>query len=584
MTQHKIEVADESGYFHHRDEISHALNRPPVGDVKLNEMFNKAREHAIAVSSKNNYTTAEASEYDVNTVGNIVGIIGQAGIGKTTLSKMILADVVKDGLFEADYIFYFQFRDIFNYNNKENLLSFLAKPLMLDWVSDKQQRNAVLKSLSASNHVIIIMDGFDEANFCDFRTFSTVALCEEATPEMLIKNILVGNILPKSKKIVTSRPRQLLELSNRLRPQYIVNILGLTLQDQYLICRGICGDNAADYVFNYIQSIPQIASYCYVPVNCILVMHSILSIDALKFTPEKNQQILLSRQNKPKNITGVFVIVVGLFLTSPHVSSSEEFPLQKVATLAWEGFNKKKFYFDKKDLCNAGLIDKQENIFLVTVLAKNYFMSLLGGNSKTISYFAHLIIQEFFVALKLIFFTTLKDFTDLFLKPVRSSVSGEPELAIDLFDANWEMVSKFLFGLCNQQVEKCLTGLLETFNEKANFKLKILQKAVINNMLISADNDYFAKVLNVCIWAYELNDDQFAQTIAAYLRDKLIIKGKFLTSDIAPFLNVLRRRNEPLAIDTTEYETWFVGDSIFNFMEEITKVISEKITVSKIFC
>ena len=44
----------------------------------------------------------------------------------------------------------------------------------------------------------------------------------EAKPEIIIKNLIEGNILPKSKLIITSRPRQLTRLSDDYSSYFIV--------------------------------------------------------------------------------------------------------------------------------------------------------------------------------------------------------------------------------------------------------------------------------------------------------------------------------------------------------------------------
>ena len=575
ITQQQIESAEELGHYHRRKEIAETMSKPPVGDVVIMELFTKANNHATIIASKSQYSNEDAKEHDLNVHGNIVGMIGQAGIGKTTLSKKILGDVVDEDLFDADYVFYLQFRNI-NYTEKTDLLSFLASSPPLDWVNDKKRRDAVLREISASKSALLIMDGFDEAKLSSsVESPPSVRYNEDTMAEVFIKNIFQGTILSKTRKIVTSRPRQLLEISNEFRPSYIVNILGLDLEAQYEICKSLCESNT-DPVFNYIQHLAPIASYCYVPATCILVMHSIYSI---RISLEEKAY----SYPMPNSITGVLVVVVCLFVTSPHARDlGANFPLEKLTQLAWEGFSNKTFSFSEGDFIRAGITREELHLFLVTTLTKNH-LSVLGGDPSKITYFAHLIIQEFFVAVHLIFFTPAKEFQRLFL----GSNVGALQFSKPLYDLNsndWEMVTMFLFGLSNENTFACLKDKFPSLSSNLTEKASMLHEFALRTLPKSSSfehEDYFENVLRVCIWAFELNDKGFAAKVAKQLSKSITITGKILPSDVSPIHFVLRERKSPLHLDVTDLRTWFVGDSIHEFLKEMKKTsISSPVTVN----
>ena len=563
--QPQVDSAENLGHFHHRDEISEMTAKDaPDGNMAAEDMFRKAKEHAETMTSKNQYFSKEEQQKDIDLQGNIVGIIGHAGIGKTTLAKTILKQTIDENLFDAEYVFYLQFRDI-DYEKETNLLSFISKSAELLWIQDKQRRNAVLNKLSACKNTVLIMDGLDEA-FIDFSSqfIHTANLHDISKPESFIKNILHGNVLPKAKKLVTSRPRQLLELPTEIRPKFIVNILGLGLEAQYQICKDICDENT-DYVFNYIQQQAPIASYCYVPANCILVMQS---INNLTDQHSKARQVSL-----PNTITGILAIVICLFVTSPHVRiACSKFPLEKFAQLAWEGFQNKKICFDESDLLSAGLTNEELNLFLVTTLTKDS-LTFLGGDPKKVSYFAHLLIQEFFVALALIFFMPFKKFKQL----VAGKYVGSVQLSkptIDLTEGSWEMVAKFLFGLCNTAAVSCLKEKFPNLFSKASDKTNLICEFALRKMpdRFSNPTHYFRDILRVCTWAYELNDNNFAEQIAKRLKKEITITGTIIPSDITPFCYVLRQRKVAISIDTTQLNTWFVGDSLLLFLDKMEQM------------
>ena len=566
LTQQIVESADDLGHFHKRNEIPQTISEPSSSGIIVDNLFAKATEY-VTSTIKRQYLDDAARENDISRLGNTVALIGQAGIGKTSLSKTILNRVLKDRLFDADYVFYLQFRGV-NFKQNTNLLSFLG--VELPWTQEKSRRKAVLAKLAKSSHIVMIFDGFDEAVLDPSTPCKDVSPWEDAKPEIFIKNLLNGSIFPLAKKLITSRPRQLLALHISVKPNYIVNITGLDIESQKQICKEICGKNA-HRIFNHIIHHPQIASYCYVPANCIFVMYVMG-----KITQDKSSQAF------PNTITGVLVIVIVMFSNSNH--SRVKFSLKKLATLAWEGLKNRKFYFSEEDLQTAKLCHNDLNFFCVTFLgtAKKDLPFFLGDPEK-FTYFAHLIIQEFFAALMLIFFSSKKKFCRHFLgKTLVGFQVSKPKF--DLFSSDWEVVAKFLFGLCNA---KTVQGLLKEFPSLGSDlpdKSKILCDFVLKFFPTDTHPqvDYFQHILQFCTWAYELNDHKFASRVAKRLEKKLIVVGKFLPNDVAPLHFVLRHRQKPLHLETTPFDSWFVADSLDLFLEEVPKTIEGSI-VSVIF-
>ena len=559
--QLELDSAEIQGHYHHREEISHSVIDTPAGTISIKDMFAEANDHAQNLTSKNQYSSEEERKKDTDLLGNVIGMIGQAGIGKTTLSKRILKQVVDEGLFDAEFIFYMQFREV-DYTKDINLLSFLAKPLSLQWGNDKQRRDAVLRKVSESNAVVLIMDGLDEA-FIDFsHSFPITNLFDDAKPETFVKNIMRGNILSNAKKLVTSRPRTLLEIPSELRPNYIVRIMGLDLKAQSQICKSICDENS-ESVFDFIQQQPPIASYCYVPANCILVMHSIHSIKTVQ--PKEK-----SSASMPNTITGILTVVLCLFVASPHARDARsKFPLQKLASLAWETFKNKKIRFEEADLQNAGLTIEELNFFLVTTLEKDS-LSLFGGDSTKVFYFAHLLIHEFFVAVHLVFFTSEKEFKQL----VTGRVLGGLQLSkplVDLTEGKWEMVTKFLFGICNIATLTILKDQFPNLCPNVAEKAKILREFALRKIpdRSSENYHYFQNVLRVCYWTYELNDDKFSVLVASRVKEDVDIRGTIIPSDVAPFSYVLRQRKSRINIGTTRLESLYLGNSLQQFLKEL---------------
>ena len=341
--------------FHHRDERAELFSKPPVGDVEVEQLFVKAKEFAQYESSKKDFGNPKAKEHFIKVYSNVVGILGQAGCGKSTLAKTILNRVVgKEHLYEIDSIFYFEFRNI-NYNDKTNLLKFLSPTLTTDWMTDNERRDAVLKQIQDSNKILIIMDGLDEAKIDFTKNHHKVSVSNEDFAEIFIMNILQGTILENAKKLVFSRPRQILEPLDGFRPRFRVNILGLDEKSQMQVCEDICGHNK-DQVYKYIKNHPEILSFSYIPINCILSCYAI------------NEILLQDSISVPQSMTGILTLVFVSFVDSPNHRG--EFKAKSISELAWKAFQVKKFNFQNKDLSDSKLTNDDINNLFVSVTKK----------------------------------------------------------------------------------------------------------------------------------------------------------------------------------------------------------------------
>ena len=546
-------TAEQQGHFHHRDEITQMINKPPVGNVSIENLFTKAKELAEKSASQQHFHTDEGRDAYIAAHSNIVGITGQAGVGKTTLTKTILKKVFDEDLYSPDLVFYVRFRDI-DYGMETDLLSLLTPSIDFLWKKHDSRRNAVLSAIAASSNTLIIMDGFDEAT-CDSQTLTAthqIDLHQQAKPFVFIKHILQGKLLPNGKLLITSRPKQLLQLPQGLKPKFIANVLGLDKQAQKQICSDVCAENSDD-IYNYIENRPDLSSFCFSPLNCILVMHVIQTIRSLK-------------SQFSDTLTGVFAVALGLFMLTENVGN--QFDLEKFSTLAWIAFQDNKFYLNEDDLLRAGLQVNERNAFLQTTrfITK---VTLLGGGTSNVHYFSHLLFQECLVAIKVIFFTKPADFKKLFI--------GKPSLnrfkrfrpVYDLSENRFEMITKFMYGFCNEKTfsymkEKFPTLVLssEQVEMLQNFALKRLSSC-------SKSSSYLQDALPVFHWGFELNDQVFSIKLARLLPSTIEFEREILSSDIGSIDHILQAKQSPVVISVSWLGAKFIGDSYRLFLRKL---------------
>ena len=180
----------------------------------------------------------------------------------------------------------------------------------------------------------------------------------------------------------------------------------------------------------------------------------------------------------------------------------DNFQIKDISFIAYEEFMSNRFYFRERHLRTINF----ENT--TTCLTNNIHFQLLQGKPKT--YFAHLVWQEFFVALKLRFFTTKDEFAKIL-----------PQLKSDKF----EVVTQFLYGLCNRHTLDVLLDCVEI--EALNihckeilitFAIEELKKPCNAKIDPHKPNTYFGSIQPVLDWVREMEDNDFTEQAAASLK------------------------------------------------------------------
>ena len=270
----EFEKLNETRSFHRRKEILDIFTKSQSKIISYPQLFAEAERDAQ--NKAVNCLTKEAASKLIQRHSNQVFISGEPGIGKSTFCQQLVEEMLHPviKLYETDFVFYVRFRDL-NYVNEMDFLEFLTMhdPFFLDLAV--QDRIKLLKHFATCKNVSIVMDGLDEADIKPLASRSECHFSAKATAATFIKNLFFGDLFPFAKKIITSRPRQLAELSNNILPQFffVVNLVGLNEEGQRKICNSICKKPTESVkILEYLNSHPDLKSYCYVPVNAIVTM------------------------------------------------------------------------------------------------------------------------------------------------------------------------------------------------------------------------------------------------------------------------------------------------------------------------
>ena len=539
-----MEQLDRSGHFHYRKDVVRAYSEEPSGVISHEQIFEKAKRKAE--KDAEGCSNEEAKAKHIFRYGNVALISGQAGIGKSTLSKVLVEKMLNPDvrLYQAEFVFFIRFRDL-DYQRNSDLLEFLTNFAPFISSISSEDRTKIIQHLELNNNVCIVMDGLDEANIDLKIKYTNINADSHSTAATFIHQLLSGRLLGKAKKLVTSRPRQLMHLPDDYSSNLYLNLQGLNGNGQWQICSDLCRDDQAkrDRILNLINSRPDLKSLCYVPITCIIIMMSFYSTDSVKTNLDTLSAIL-------------FYALQNWFLRK----LKGKFLIKKIAILAYKGFLENRFYFRERHLRNEDINFENTTAFLFN----NIKFELLQG--KAVTYFAHLMWQEFFVAVKLRLYSNTEEFQKLV-----------PELESDKF----EMVSRFLFGLCNQQTLDELLDCVEDEELNAdadrNECEEILMKFVIEKLerhRDAANNaTYYRSIVPVMGWLYEMNNDNFTKQAAGWLRDEIEIRDEILPGDIVSVNHILRCRDTGLALML--YSVRFVGDCSNYFFKELHKTLDQ---------
>ncbi|XP_076812209.1 NACHT, LRR and PYD domains-containing protein 5-like [Clavelina lepadiformis] len=496
--------SDDEGHYNKRDEVVKAWESVK-GNIELKDLFTLAQNSAEKEAERLVTQEAKQDYINKNKNKNTVFVIGQAGMGKTTLAKTIIKLVTEEQLLpKCKFLFYIPFRAV-DFLIESNFLDFVLRCFQSKWSHNVKLDFVLLKKLSNNPNVLFIFDGLDEADtdfFFSKNTSLTCDLCDNYTPDIFIANILSGNIFANAKKLLTSRPRQFFELNEAYLSGCVVNILGLSVKSQAELRQQICKEKY-DAVQDYLSRNPLIDASCYVPAKCIIIYRVL----TLGFNSSLNPGI--------QSLTDIFVRALYYYSKSKqHVRKPEE--LQKLCHLAWNGFQARKIIFTEIDISHVKISSETLETFVTTSSKDDELLdNLLQGKKQ--SSFSHLIWHELFTAIHLILHVP----------------SGEFQNHLSCFlESRWEVVASFVFGLCNCSVQSSLNDIFNIAVVDFDKKFQQLDNFVCKEMENIRESFQTSTFIEICNWIYQLNKTEMTEKVAAFVPKQILLDGKVHLTDL----------------------------------------------------
>ncbi|XP_051254870.1 NLR family CARD domain-containing protein 3-like isoform X3 [Dicentrarchus labrax] len=374
--------------------------------------------------------------------------------------------------------------------------------------------------------LLFIFDGLDESRLSlDFHNNEVVSdLTQKSSVNVLLTNLIKGNLLPLALIWITSRPAA----ANQIPPECVdrvTEVRGFTdAQKEEYFRRKVTDEDLSNRIISHIKTSRSLHIMCLIPVFCWItatVLDHMLTTD--------------HRGELPKTLTDMYshFLLVQTKRKKQKYDEGHETSLQelmeadrkvllKLGRLAFEQLEKGNIMFYQEDLEQCGLDVTEASVYsgVCTEIFKRESVIF----QKTVYCFVHLSIQEFLAAVYMFHCYTnsntevLKGFLgqeyvnptlDVFLREAMKKSLRSENGHLDLF-------VRFLHGLSLESNQRLLGGLLgQTDNSPEMLQRAINNLKKMNSAEISPDRS-----INIFHCLTEMNDHSVHQEIQEFLKSE----------------------------------------------------------------
>ncbi|XP_056599857.1 LOW QUALITY PROTEIN: NACHT, LRR and PYD domains-containing protein 12-like [Triplophysa dalaica] len=428
---------------------------------------------------------------------------GVAGIGKTvSVQKFILDWTEEKTNQDLHFIFPLPFREL-NLIKQKNIS---LMDLLHQFFTDTKD----LRSTDFDDYkVVFIFDGLDECRLpLDFsKNPSLFDVRESASVDVLLTNLIKGNLLPSALIWITSRPAA----ANQIPPEcvdLITDVRGFNdpQKDEYFRKR-INDESLANRIITHMKSSRSLYIMCHIPVFCWI---SATVLQRMLSEAESQAQI-------PKTLTQMFThfMMFQIKLKSQKYDGKCDVDLQQarkslesLGNLAFQQLEKGNLIFYEEDLRECDIDVREASVY--SGVCTQIFREEFGLNLGKVFSFVHLSVQEFIAAL----FKFLFSIQD---KENKTSVidllKREVDKALQSENGHLDLYLRFLLGLSLESSQTILRDLMTQRGRSSDSKQEIVEYIKMK----IRENLSPEKSINLFHCLNELNDHSLVQEVQTYV-------------------------------------------------------------------
>uniref|UniRef100_A0A8C1B487 NLR family CARD domain containing 9 n=1 Tax=Cyprinus carpio carpio TaxID=630221 RepID=A0A8C1B487_CYPCA len=444
---------------------------------------------------------------------------GVAGIGKTvSVQKFILDWAEGKENQDVQLIFPLPFREINLMKDKtlslpDLLQVFFPETKEIDIFSDEYK-------------VLFIFDGLDECRLSlDFQ--SDVRLCdvsESVSVDVLLTNLIVGNLLPSALIWITSRPAAA-DLVPSECVHRVTEVRGFSEpQKEEYFRKRISDQSLANRIISHLKSSRSLFIMCHIPVFCWI---SAAVLEKMLSRAESGEI--------PKTLTQMYTHFLILQTNIKHEKDYEkkgtdEDMILKLGKVAFQQLVKGNVIFYEEDLRECGIDVTEASVY--SGLCTQIFREELGLYQGKVFCFVHLSIQEHLAALYVHLSCTNHNINvfDQITKQKHVSLSALHQRAVDEAlkskTGHLDLFLRFLLGLSVKTNQSLLQRLMKQTKIRADSNEETIEyiKKKIRSMCSPE------KSINLFHCLNELGDHSVVEEIQRYLKSGRITEAKLSSS------------------------------------------------------
>uniref|UniRef100_A0A3B4VDP1 B30.2/SPRY domain-containing protein n=1 Tax=Seriola dumerili TaxID=41447 RepID=A0A3B4VDP1_SERDU len=458
---------------------------------------------------------------------------GVAGIGKTVLTQKFTLDWAEDKANQdIQFTFPFTFRELNILKEKK----FSLVELVHHFFTETKEAGICRFE---QFQVVFIFDGLDECRLpLDFHNTEILTDVTESTSvDVLLTNLIRGNLLPSACLWITTRPAA----ANQIPPECIdmvTEVRGFTdPQKKEYFRKRFSEKKQTSRIISHIKTSRSLHIMCHIPVFCWItatVLEEVLKTRRRGELPKTLTEMyihFLVVQSKLKNVK-----YDGGAETDPHWSPETRKMIESLGKLAFEQLQKGNLIFYESDLTECGIDIRAASVY--SGVFTQIFKEESGLYQDKVFCFVHLSVQEFLAALHA-HLTFINSGVNLLSENKSTSESesrkhksaercfyqSAVDKALKSPNGQLDLFLRFLLGLSLQTNQTLLKGLLtQTGNSSQTNQLTVqyIRKKIEETPSVE-------KSINLFHCLSELNDRSLVKQIQQSLRS-----GHLSTNKLSP--------------------------------------------------
>ncbi|XP_030634321.1 NLR family CARD domain-containing protein 3-like [Chanos chanos] len=469
---------------------------------------------------------------------------GVAGIGKTVSVQKFILDWA-EGRANQDLIFIFPlpFREL-NLMKEKNLSFMNLLNIFFPETKD-------FKFSKTDEHkILFIFDGLDECRLpLDFQ--NSEVLCDVTQPapvDVLLTNLITGNLLPSALLWITSRPAAANQIPNQFVDE-VTEIRGFSdLQREEYFRKRMSDHALSSRVISHVKSIRSLYIMCHIPVFCWI---SATVLGRMLNEPGSGEV--------PNTLTQMYThfLIIQTCIRgkkyNERVKSNEDLIL-KLGKLAYKQLEKGNLIFYEEDLRECGIDITEASVY--SGVCSQIFREEFGLNQGKVFCFVHFSIQEHLAAMY-VFLSFSIHSTNVLNPAVNTTMandifSGLHKSAVDMAlqsdNGHWDLFLRFLLGLSVESNQTLLGNLLTQTTRRWRGKEKTV-KYIKDKVPANPDRS-----INLFHCLNELNDHSLVAEIKSYLKSGTLSKTQLTPEKCLALVFVLLTCDEELDVfDMSRY-------------------------------